>query len=51
MTMGKKKKKSVNAQPIRLTILANGPIQIQVKGTKKGKKGYNRKNKNWKKDQ
>jgi hypothetical protein len=50
--MGKKKnKKSVNEQPIRLTILANGPIKVKVKGTKKGKKGYNRKNKDWKKDQ
>lgn len=42
----KKKKKRINEQPIRCIILANGPIHIKVKGSKKGKKGYNRK-KGW----
>lgn len=36
-------RKSINEKPIRCQVLANGPLQIQIKGTKKGKKGYNRK--------
>ena len=28
--------------------LMDGPIKEQIAGTKKGKKGYTRKNKNWK---
>jgi hypothetical protein len=46
--MKKRHKKKV--QKIRCQALANGPIQSKVKGSKKGKKGYNRKNKNWKKE-
>lgn len=32
----------------RIMALAHGPIQTKVKGTKSGKRGYNRKNKQWK---
>jgi len=46
----KKKTKSINETPIRCNVLSNGPIKTQVKGSKKGKKGYNRKDKSWKKD-
>ena len=42
--------KKKNPIKIRIHVLANGPIKTQVKGSKKGKKGYNRKNKSWKKD-
>jgi len=48
--MAKKKKKSINETPIRCKVLAAGPIKTQVKGTKSGKKGYNRKNKSWRLD-
>ena len=43
----KTKKKTI----YRNQFLADGPIHGTVKGTKKGKKGYSRKNKDWKKDQ
>lgn len=43
-----KKRKKKKLDKIRCLALANGPIQTMVKGSKKGKKGYNRKNKNWK---
>lgn len=47
----KKKKKKIEPKKIRIEELANGPIKTKVKGTKKGKKGYSRKNKNWKKEE
>jgi len=46
----KKKKKKLLAN-FRIMALANGPIKTQVKGTKRGKRGYNRKDKSWKNDQ
>ena len=45
-----KKRKRKKMAKIRNLELAHGPIKTSVKGTKKGKKGYTRKNKNWKKD-
>jgi hypothetical protein len=46
------KKVNVNEIPVRNEFLMDGPIQTQVDGTPKGKKGYNRKKEknNWKKD-
>jgi hypothetical protein len=41
----KKNQKSVNETPIRCMALAHGAIKTAVKGTKKGKRGYTRKNK------
>jgi hypothetical protein len=41
--MEKKMKKKIKPAKIRIDELANGPIKTQVKGTKKGKKGYLRK--------
>jgi hypothetical protein len=35
---------------LRMKALAMGPIGTRVKGSKKGKRGYNRKVKDWKKD-
>jgi len=43
----RKKKKKLLAN-FRIMALAHGPIKTKVKGTKLGKKGYNRKNKDWK---
>jgi hypothetical protein len=39
------KKKKYN---FRSLFLVDGPLHTKVKGTKKGKKGYNRKDKSWK---
>jgi hypothetical protein len=36
--------------PIRNRFMMDGPIKTQVKGSKKGKKGYDRKDKSWKGD-
>jgi hypothetical protein len=44
----KHSKRSINEIPLRCTSLMDGPIKTQVKGTSKGKKGYNRKDKGWK---
>jgi len=46
----KKKTKSINEIPIRCFALAAGPIKTVVKGTKKGKRGYDRKDRSWMKD-
>ena len=43
------KKKQTTYIP-RNQFLVDGHIQTQVKGTKRGKKGYTRKNKSWKKE-
>ena len=45
-----KKRIKKKLSKIRNLALANGPIKTMVKGSKKGKKGYNRKNKQWKKE-
>lgn len=42
--MEKKKEKPRNR------FLVEGPIHTKVDGSKKGKKGYNRKDKSWKND-
>jgi hypothetical protein len=51
--MGKKKIKIKKVSqldiPIRNRFLMAGPIKEQTTGTKKGKKGYNRKDKSWRK--
>lgn len=41
----KNNKKKLNK--IRCLALANGPIKTMVKGSKKGRRGYNRKDSNW----
>jgi hypothetical protein len=43
--------KKRKAKKIRVQELANGPLKTQTEGTKKGKRGYTRKNKDWKQDQ
>jgi hypothetical protein len=40
-------KRQKKKHKIRCMALANGAIHTIVKGSKKGKKGYNRKNKSW----
>jgi len=46
--MRKKKKKVL--PNFRCMALANGPIGTRVKGSKNGKRGYDRKDKSWKQD-
>jgi hypothetical protein len=43
----KQKYKSINEMPVRNQFLMDGPIQTKVKGSKKGKSGYSRKDKSW----
>ena len=45
-----RKHKKLNEIPVRNQFLMDGPIQTQVSGSKKGKKGYSRKNQKWKKE-
>jgi hypothetical protein len=49
--MSKKFTIKINCEDLpafRNRYLMDGPIKEQIAGTKKGKKGYTRKNKNWK---
>jgi hypothetical protein len=48
--MSKKYKIKKTQVPFRNKFLMDGAIHTQVKGSKKGKRGYDRKDKSWKGD-